>query len=950
LPNKPTDKVSVLAVEQFKQIVESTNNPIGLVDHNYVYLYANDSYSQALNKPIDEIIGHRVPELFGDQYFKTKMEPHYQQCLAGEIVSYQDWFDFPGWGRRYMDVRYYPFQGEDDQATAVVVNAHDITIIKDLELQLRESEERFRAFMDNNPACMYMKDQNDTHIYGNRVAWEFTGMEPERFVGSKTGDVFSPEIAQKLIALDRIVLDGETPQITEEYKDLGKDGIFWFKDIKFPIKLPSGKKLLGGIAFDITDSKKAEQTLTEQLEFEQLIAGIASQLAQIGKKQLDDAINTTLEALGRFLKTERAFLAQFTHDGKSLYHRSIWAAESIEVPSNLFKMDFAEDSPWLAQQLRLGKVINTGPGLTDLPDESGNLRQSLELGGITSGVVVPIRVENKSIGMIGLDTVGQPREYPPPIVERLKILADMLGTTLQRIEADEINHELLEFEDLISKLSATFIHIEASEIDRNIERGLGLIVEFLELEFGNLIQSLPDQDIFTITHAFSKEGEKPSPSIFKAAHFPWFAKKLLSRESFCFSNPRDLPKEAQAEKEYFIQAGIISGLVFPLEAAGIDPGAISLMSSKREHVWPEKLIQQYKIIVEVFSNALLRKQADDNITKAFTEIKQLKDRLEKENVYLREEIELKHQHDEIIGKSKPVMAMLNSAEQVAETDSTVLILGETGTGKELLANAIHRFSRRKGRTMIKVNCAALPATLIESELFGREKGAYTGSLSRQIGRFEIADGSTLFLDEIGELPFEVQAKLLRVLQEGQFERLGSPQTLSTDARIIASTNRDLAKSVAEGNFREDLYYRLNVFPVTVPPLRERSEDIPLLVWNFVKELESSMGKTIHQIPKKDLAALQQYTWPGNIRELKNVVENAMIVAKEKTLRIAPPTRLDVKVKNPLKLEDVERKHIGDVLKRTSWRVSGHNGAAELLGLKPTTLESRMKKLGIVRLR
>jgi transcriptional regulator with GAF, ATPase, and Fis domain len=250
--------------------------------------------------------------------------------------------------------------------------------------------------------------------------------------------------------------------------------------------------------------------------------------------------------------------------------------------------------------------------------------------------------------------------------------------------------------------------------------------------------------------------------------------------------------------------------------------------------------------------------------------------------------------------------------------------------------------------MVKVNCAALPPTLIESELFGREKGAFTGAMTRQIGRFEIADGSTIFLDEIGELPLDVQAKLLRVLQEGQFERLGNPRTISVSVRIIVSTNRDLARTVAEGKFREDLYYRLNVFSITVPPLRDRTEDIPMLIWTLVKEFEKSMGKTIEEISQKNIDVLQQYPWPGNIRELRNVVENAMIMSKNKTLKLIPPVSPSLNVARDLKLEVVERNHIVDVLKKTSWRVSGEKGAAKLLGLKPTTLESRMKKLGIVR--
>ena len=292
--------------------------------------------------------------------------------------------------------------------------------------------------------------------------------------------------------------------------------------------------------------------------------------------------------------------------------------------------------------------------------------------------------------------------------------------------------------------------------------------------------------------------------------------------------------------------------------------------------------------------------------------------------------------------------MLGRSEQVAETDTTVLILGETGTGKELLARSIHRLSQRSNREMIKVNCASLPATLIESELFGRERGAYTGAMTRQIGRFEIADGSTLFLDEIGELPLDVQAKLLRVLQEGQFERLGSPKTITTDVRIIASTNRDLAKAVENRSFREDLYYRLNVFSVTVPPLRDRIDDIPLLVWALVKEFEESMGKAIEKISQKNMDDLKRYSWPGNIRELRNVVENAMIVSNDKTLRLIPPVEGPLHLEKDLKLETVERNHIVKVLEKTSWRVSGEKGAARLLGLKPTTLESRMKKIGIKR--
>jgi transcriptional regulator with GAF, ATPase, and Fis domain len=293
--------------------------------------------------------------------------------------------------------------------------------------------------------------------------------------------------------------------------------------------------------------------------------------------------------------------------------------------------------------------------------------------------------------------------------------------------------------------------------------------------------------------------------------------------------------------------------------------------------------------------------------------------------------------------------MLALAGKVAITGAAVLITGETGTGKELLAQAIHDLSSRKATTMVKVNCAALPAPLIESELFGREKGAYTGAMTQQVGRFEIADGSTIFLDEIGDLPLDLQVKLLRVLQDGEFQRLGSHRTLKVDVRVIAATNRDLAAMVREGRYREDLFHRLNVFPIVAPTLRERITDIPLLVWKFVEVFNRKMGRSIDSIPKPLMERLKQYHWPGNVRELRNMVERAMIVSEGRTLMIELPDGHSASAPAPSKtLTDVERHHILDVLESTRWRISGKGGAAEVLGLQRSTLRSRMKNLGIVR--
>ena len=335
---------------------------------------------------------------------------------------------------------------------------------------------------------------------------------------------------------------------------------------------------------------------------------------------------------------------------------------------------------------------------------------------------------------------------------------------------------------------------------------------------------------------------------------------------------------------------------------------------------------------------------------ALSEIKELKDQLEAETAYLQEEIKLEYNDENIVGQSDALNYVLYKVEQIAGSNTIVLVLGETGTGKELVARAIHGLSVRKNRTLVKVNCATLPPNLIESELFGHEKGSFTGSHSRHLGRFEVASGATLFLDEIGELPLELQPKLLRVIQDGEFERLGSSRTVKVDTRIIAATNRNLEEEVRKGSFRDDLWYRLNVFPITMPPLRDRMEDIPLLVDFYINKISKRLGKIIEIIPVGVMTTLQNYHWPGNVRELENVLERAVINSS------GPKLHLVDELKKPYKdltraqktLDEVERDYILRVLEQTRWKVSGKNGASETLGLDRSTLRARMRKLGIVK--
>ena len=335
---------------------------------------------------------------------------------------------------------------------------------------------------------------------------------------------------------------------------------------------------------------------------------------------------------------------------------------------------------------------------------------------------------------------------------------------------------------------------------------------------------------------------------------------------------------------------------------------------------------------------------------ALSEISTLKEQLEAENIYFRQTNKMNHRFEHILGQSDGLKYVLYRAEQVAPANTTVLILGETGTGKELIAFAIHDMSPRKERALITVNCAALPANLIESELFGREKGAFTGADTRQIGRFEVAHGSTICLDEIGELPLELQAKLLRVIQHNEFERLGSSHTIKVDVRIIATTNRDLEEEVRKGRFRQDLYYRLNVFPITVPPLRQRKEDIPLMVQAFIERYSKKLGKQITSIQKETMKVLQDYPWPGNVRELENIIERAVILCPGPVLQLTDKLEVSSPALSSTvrTLEETERNQVRKILSETRWHIEGKDGAAAILGLHPSTLRARMHKLGIVR--
>jgi PAS domain S-box-containing protein len=555
------------------------------------------------------------------------------------------------------------------------------------------------------------------------------------------------------------------------------------------------------------------------------------------------------------------------------------------------------------------------------------------------GVLVPLE--------IGLNVVTEgPSRYVAAsivdVTDRINLEARLVAAT----------HEHLGFQRLIADIAARFMTVDADAIDETIVDSLRQIAEALQLDRAILWRKAAGESVAVATHYWIPPPHEQPPRPMPVASIPFVISKLAAGDAAWFTTPDDLPDPI--DRETFRRHGPRSGAAVPLSLAGERQGVLSALafsSMTREQEWVPAILERLRLVAGVISQALSRKASQVALQTALEEVTRLRDRVMAENVELRREVKATVAPRLIVAESAPVKNALAQVQQVAGTPATVLLLGETGTGKEVFAQAIHDLSPRHQRTMVRVSCAAIPSALIESELFGRERGAYTGALSRQIGRFEAANQSTLFLDEIGELQPEVQVKLLRVLQDRVIERLGSTQPIKVDVRIIAATHRDLEKLVNEGTFREDLYYRLNVFPIVVPPLRERVEDIPGLVWAFIDEFSRLFGKAIESISKESLRDLQRYSWPGNVRELRNVIERAVILSTGRQLVVpAPKPPARTVPQTAMTLAALEVEHIRSVLESTNWRVRGPGGAAERLGLKPTTLESRMARLGISRKR
>ena len=508
----------------------------------------------------------------------------------------------------------------------------------------------------------------------------------------------------------------------------------------------------------------------------------------------------------------------------------------------------------------------------------------------------------------------------------------------------------LGFQRLVSDLAARFAGVSSDALDELIVTSLRQIGEALQLDRAVLWRWRIGEGNAVVTHSWLQDTQQPLPGPYPIATIPYVISALQAGEVIAYASLDDLPDPI--DRATLAQSGSRSGLVLPVPHFTDDTVCgLGFCSMATEREWVPAIVERLRLVTGVIGQALARRASQAALQTALDELQRLRKNPDAPSLERRRDAKPAGTSRLIISESATVRRALAQIEQVAPTSATVLLLGETGAGKEVFAQTVHDLSPRHARQMVRVSCAAIPTALIESELFGRERGAYTGALSRAIGRFEAAHQSPLFLDEIGELSADMQVKLLRVLEDHTIERLGSPQPIKIDVRIVAATHRDLERAVRDGSFRQDLFYRLNVFPVTVPPLRERIDDVPGLVWTFVDEFGRAFGKTIDSISRDSMEELQRYPWPGNVRELRNVVERAVILATDRQLMVPLPAATTTAMpQSAMTLATLEVEHIRSVLESTNWRVRGRGGAAERLGLKPTTLESRMARLGILRKR
>jgi len=756
-------------------------------------------------------------------------------------------------------------------------------------------KEYYKEFVEETDALVTQVDAKGNFIYVNESIEKVLGYSANDSIGTSAFNiVFSDDIRKnKKNFIDWV--KNKINRVTYENRLITKDGkvldFLWTITLHYT---DTGKfKYINSFGRDISYLKETERKLKYISDFKELILNISPRFTNVHLHEIDAIINFALKSISEFMNIDIAYICMFSDDYNALSTKYLWSNDKIPINiKDIQEFDSKAENKWIYNLIQKTSVSKKLPN--DLLKIINTRQKKISHSSFVSSIEIPLVFKKTIFGFLGFSSLNENRIWDDE--EKSILYQGSLPLTVG-IQRKKIEFQFNKTEKLYSSIYKSMnealilfeiIYNENAEI-------LDLVTVDVNPRF-EIVTGLKSSDIVG----------------------------LKTSEHFGF-------------------------VPFKEKCSQID----NTGESTTFETFFEPLNKHLKISAFSMGKGKLGTIISD-ITKeknTFQELKQLKNQLESDNYYLKKEIKLQHNFEEIITDSKLFIKVLKQVEQIAERSTNVLILGETGTGKELISRAIHSLSLRNNRAMVKLNCATIPENLIESELFGHEKGAFTGAIAKKPGRFELADGSTLFLDEIGELPLHLQPKLLRVLQEGEFERLGGTKTLKVNVRIIAASNKNLEKEVEKAHFRQDLFYRLNVFPIHLPPLRERKEDIPLLTDYFVKKFSADLKKNINSVPKKIIDTFLNYDWPGNIRELENIIERSVIITNGTKLEIGDWFKQSITKRKQSKyssLEEIEKEYILEVLENCNWKVSGKNGAAEILKIKPTTLEARLKKLGIIR--
>ncbi|HEX6835448.1 MAG TPA: sigma 54-interacting transcriptional regulator [Polyangia bacterium] len=806
-------------------------------------------------------------------------------------------------------------------------------------------------------------DQTLFCVQANAELARLTETPLPQLVGHSFEDILGGRRPEELSAITRVLMTG-APLINRPVETETLTLRVDYLPLRGESPLPTGVML---VAVDLSAQRRAETALAARLATTELISELSASFIDLPAAEIDRGIERAMSLIGERLALDGAHLGLLSGDRKTWRLTHQWVSARAQPSIQRFQDLDVGTFPWSAQQLLAAEAVVVHD-IDEMPPEAERERDNHRALGDRAFATMPLVRAGATVGFI-VFTSAEARRWTPEVVASLRLVSEILSNAVDRKHNDTALRERLAFEEALSVIATRFIAASVDAIDGAIEDGLRVLGE--TLHYDRTAVFLLDEPREHMDLAFEWRG--PGARSFRASmsgltikEFGWPIDQIAAGKVVNIDR-RALPEGAVAARRVLDSDGFTTMSTVPMRLEEQVIGCVGFHSRAGRSL-DDALVARIQLVGDIISGAIARKRAELARRAAFAQLEKLKNQAERERDYLREEAGGKR----IIGDSAELSRLLETIDVVAATGATVLIRGESGVGKELIARAIHERSPRHAAPLVKVNCASVPKELFESEFFGHVRGAFTGAFKDRAGRFELADGGTLFLDEVGDIPLDLQAKLLRVLQESELERVGDDRTRKVDVRIVAATNRNLEADVLEGRFRQDLYYRLSVFPLEVPPLRARKRDIVPLAEHFLRVSSLKIGRAELAFDDAQRRQLAEYDWPGNVRELQHVIERAVILSPAPPLQLERALAVGAAANAPLPpttvaatpatkprgdaqpiltesdLRALERDSIVAALERAAGRIAGPGGAAEILGVRPSTLRDRMKALGIQR--